>query len=145
MDILLLLLRILLAVLLYGFLSAILITLWRDLKQTTTSQEIARPHGELVLISVPAEGDDTPETGTRYTLQALTSLGRQPNNIVPVIDEYASGQHALLSWKEEQWWLEDCKSRNGTYLNGTRVTAPTVVSAGDTIRIGRTEYKLELP
>jgi pSer/pThr/pTyr-binding forkhead associated (FHA) protein len=50
----------------------------------------------------------------------------------------------LLSWKEEQWWLEDQGSRNGTLLNGTRIVDPTVVSTGDVIGIGRTELKLEL-
>jgi pSer/pThr/pTyr-binding forkhead associated (FHA) protein len=40
--------------------------------------------------------------------------------------------------------LEDQASRNGTLLNGTRLTGPTVVSAGDVIGVGLTQLKLEL-
>ncbi|NLE99729.1 MAG: FHA domain-containing protein, partial [Anaerolineales bacterium] len=57
---------------------------------------------------------------------------------------YASAQHALLTWREGQWWLEDLGSRNGTQLNDELVDAPTVVVTGDIIRIGRARLKVEL-
>jgi hypothetical protein len=50
MDVLLLALRVLLAVLLYAFLAAVLAMLWHDLRQATTSREIARPGGRLVVL-----------------------------------------------------------------------------------------------
>jgi pSer/pThr/pTyr-binding forkhead associated (FHA) protein len=40
--------------------------------------------------------------------------------------------------------LEDQNSRNGTQLNGERISDPTVVSTGDVIGVGRTQLKLEL-
>jgi hypothetical protein len=141
MDILLLALRILLAILLYAFLAAVLLMLWRDLRQTTAATETTRPGGRLVVLHAP---DGTLDVGTAFPLQPVTSMGRSPVNTIPIPDSYASGQHSLLTWREGQWWLEDQGSRNGTLLNDTRISSPIVVSAGDVIGVGRTKLKLEL-
>jgi pSer/pThr/pTyr-binding forkhead associated (FHA) protein len=141
MDILLLALRILLALLLYVFLAAVLLMLWRDLREATTDREPTRRGGQLVVLETT---DEALAAGRTFPLQSVTSIGRSPNNTVPIPDTYASAQHALLTWREGQWWLEDRDSRNGTLLNGTRINGPTVVSAGDVIGIGGVQLKLEL-
>ncbi|RLC97912.1 MAG: FHA domain-containing protein [Chloroflexi bacterium] len=141
MDTLLLALRLLLAALLYAFLTVVLLMLWRDLRQTATTREAERPHGHLVILQTEGEALTV---GTVFLLQTVTSVGRSPSNTLFLPDPYASTQHALLTWREGQWWLEDQNSRNGTRLNGTRIGGPTIVSAGDIIGVGRTELKLEL-
>jgi pSer/pThr/pTyr-binding forkhead associated (FHA) protein len=141
MDILLLVLRVLLAILLYAFLAAVLLTVWRDLRQTTAGQEATRRGGQLIVLKT---ADEALEAGVVFPLQTVTSIGRSPGNTIVVSDTYASSQHALLSWRAGQWWLEDQGSRNGTLLNEVRITGPTVVSAGDVIGVGRTQLKLEL-
>ena len=141
MDILLLILRVLLAILLYAFLAAVFVMVWRDVRQATISRDTIRRNGRLIILQTT---DESIEAGTVFPLQLVTSIGRLPNNTITISDTYASSQHALLSWKEEQWWLEDQGSRNGTLLNETRIIAPTVVSTGDVISIGHTKLKLEL-
>lgn len=141
MDILLLILRFLLAALLYAFLAVVLLTLWRDLRQTTTIHETERPRGHLIIMQTESE---SLTTGTVFLLQTVTSIGRSPNNTIFLPDPYASTRHALLAWREGQWWLDDQNSRNGTRLNGARVASPTIVSPGDVIGVGRTELKLEM-
>jgi pSer/pThr/pTyr-binding forkhead associated (FHA) protein len=141
MDILLLALRLLLAILLYAFLATVLLMLWRDLRRATIGLEAARVGGQLLVLQT---ANETLAAGTTLPLQPVTSIGRSPNNTVTIQDTYASAQHALLAWREGQWWLEDRDSRNGTFLNDTRISGPTVVSAGDIIAIGRTTLKLEL-
>ena len=141
MDIVLLALRILLAILLYASLAAVFVMLWHDLQQAATSREATRPGGQLVVLSA---ADDALAAGTVFPLQPVTSIGRSPNNTISIPDTYASAQHTLLTWREGQWWLEDRDSRNGTLLNGARISGPTVVSAGDVIGVGRTQLKLEL-
>lgn len=141
MDVLLLVLRLLLVVLLYAFLAAVLLMLWRDLRQAVTSRAAARPGGQLVVLDTEEENLTV---GAAFPLRPVTSIGRSPDNAILIPDTYASAQHALLTWREGQWWLEDLDSRNGTLLNGTRIGGPTVVSAGDVIGVGRTRLKLEL-
>ena len=141
MDILLLALRFLLAILLYAFLAAVLLMLWHDLRQATSSDEAARPGGRLVVLHA---ADEVLAVGTAFPLQLVTSIGRSQNNTVAISDSYISAQHTLLAWRQGQWWLEDQDSRNGTRLNDTPIGGPTVVSAGDVIGVGRTQLKLEL-
>ena len=141
MDVLLLVLRLLLAILLYAFLAAVMVMLWRDLRQATAVREATRPNGQLVVLRA---SDDALAVGTAFSLQPVTSIGRAPANTVSIAEPYASAQHSLLTLREGQWWLEDCGSRNGTLLNGTRITGPTVVSAGDVVGVGHTQLKLEL-
>jgi pSer/pThr/pTyr-binding forkhead associated (FHA) protein len=49
----------------------------------------------------------------------------------------------LLSLRGSQWWLEDLNSRNGTLLNDSPLETPTVVTMGDVVTIGNTQFKLE--
>ena len=141
MDVLLLVLRILLALILYGFLAAVLWMLWRDLRGGATEREPTRPTGRLVVLRA---GDDAVPVGTTFPLQPVTSIGRSPSSSISIPDTFASAQHALLAMRDGQWWVEDQDSRNGTTLNGTRIDGPTVVSAGDVIGVGYTQLKLEL-
>jgi pSer/pThr/pTyr-binding forkhead associated (FHA) protein len=141
MDLLLLALRVLLAILLYAFLAAVMLMLWRDLRQAATSGETTRPSGRLVVVHAE---DETLAVGDAFPLQPVTSIGRAPDNTVLIPDSYVSAQHALLTWREGQWWLEDRGSKNGTLLNGARIGAPTVISAGDVISMGRTQLKVAI-
>lgn len=148
MDLLLLLLRLLLAAALYLFLGAILLLLWRDLRRPSRESQVApRRYGRLVVVAVEAEDKADRKilgVGTSFPLQPVTSLGRSVINTVIVPDTYASSEHALLIYRDGQWWLEDRGSRNGTTLNTVIISGPTVVSAGDIIGIGRVQLKLDL-
>ncbi len=143
MDILLLVLRLVLAGLLYGFLGAVLLMLWRDLRESPRRRHHVRPRGQLIVVEATGEETDAPPVGTIFPLETITTIGRSPHNSVTLSDTFASSQHALLSWREGQWWLEDRDSRNGTLLNGEPVEDPTIVGTGDVIAIGRTKLRIE--
>jgi len=38
--------------------------------------------------------------------------------------------------------IEDLGSKNGTFVRGQRITAPTPLTGGDVIRLGRVSMKL---
>jgi hypothetical protein len=135
-------LRLAVAASLYAFLIGLFVVIWRDLKiAAAESAARGRTYGRLVVIA--ADGTGLPE-GTAFPLQPITSLGRAPTNTVTIPDGYASGEHALLSLRGNQWWLEDLGSRNGTLLNGNPIGEPVVTSGGDIVGIGRVQLKVEL-
>ena len=139
---LLLALRIAAGLLLLAFVGALFMMMWRDYQ--AVSREVAsrtRKRGRLVVLSA----DGTPlKPGLSYPLLPLTSLGRAPTNTIVLNDTFASGEHALVTLRSGQWWLEDRNSSNGTVLNGYRIQEPVVVSAGDVISVGQVDLKLEL-
>lgn len=142
-DLILLVLRIVGAALLLGFMAAILSVLWRDFHVTTAvASEEKRQRGRLVVIS--GRDGTKQQPGDSYPLLPLTSLGRSPTNTIVLMDTFCSQEHALVTRRGGQWWLEDRHSSNGTLLNGERINEPVVVSSGDVIGIGRVQLKLEL-
>jgi pSer/pThr/pTyr-binding forkhead associated (FHA) protein len=144
MDILLLILRLVLAGLLYAFLGVVLVMLWRDLRETVVERSSARPQGRLVVLGPGRAETGEPPSERTYPLQPVMSIGRSPSNTVVIGDTYASSQHALLTWREGHWWLTDQDSRNGTVVNGERVEEPVLVTTGDVITVGETRLKLEI-
>ena len=55
---------------------------------------------------------------------------------------YPPSQPKTKPTSKTSWWIRDLCSRNGTYLNGHRVTHPTRLQDGDLIRFGRTQSAL---
>jgi len=133
-----LVLRILLAALLYGFLGLALYTMWQDMKQQGQLLAARQPP-PLTLTSLAY--DLTPSQ--RYNKPEII-LGRESGCDFPLDDQTVSSRHARLSYHQNQWWLEDMASTNGTYLNGEPVTAPVVITHGDEIRLGQVGVKIAI-
>jgi pSer/pThr/pTyr-binding forkhead associated (FHA) protein len=70
------------------------------------------------------------------------TLGRAQDSTIVLDDDYVSGRHARFYPKDGQWVVEDLGSTNGTYLDRTKVTAPTPVKIGVPVRIGKTVVEL---
>ncbi|QGN58618.1 FHA domain-containing protein [Nostocoides sp. HKS02] len=84
-----------------------------------------------------------PLTGTALPLrEAGTVIGRNPECALVLDDDFASGRHARIFHRDGAWFVEDLGSTNGTYLGAERLTNPTRVEAGSTLRIGKTVIEL---
>jgi hypothetical protein len=72
-------------------------------------------------------------------------VGRSRLCDVVLANEYVSRRHALLHRAESGWLLEDCGSRNGTWVNGRRVTSTAAVRPGDIVTLADARYVLTRP
>lgn len=136
-------LRLLSGIILMVILGAFFVVLWRDYRSAAAQVEITRrTYGSL--IKHVRVDDMLAPTGDAYPLRPLTSIGRSPTNSIVIKDDFASGEHALVSLKEGRWWLEDRNSRNGTQLNGDRITSATIITDDDIISIGNSHFKITL-
>lgn len=70
-------------------------------------------------------------------------IGRALACEVTIEDSYASSRHARLYDRDGHVYIEDMNSTNGTYVNGTRVSAQQLLRPGDVVRIGDTELRFE--
>ena len=65
------------------------------------------------------------------------SLGRANGNELSYPDDASlSRQHLRFVRDAEQWCVEDLGSKNGTLINGIRITAKQVIGAGDRLSVG---------
>ncbi|MDQ2740106.1 MAG: FHA domain-containing protein [Actinomycetota bacterium] len=81
--------------------------------------------------------------GTRLRLGSGPILiGRAEDSTLVLDDDYASTRHARIVTQGHGYAVEDLGSTNGTYLDRSRITAPTPVPVGVPIRIGRTVIEL---
>jgi pSer/pThr/pTyr-binding forkhead associated (FHA) protein len=67
------------------------------------------------------------------------TIGRRPDSAVFLDDITVSRDHALLVKRGNDWFLDDCGSLNGTYVNRMRIDSQKLAD-GDELQIGK--YKL---
>lgn len=136
-ELFLLIMRGISALSLLAFLGALGYFIQRELRATERlleKDEVAR--GELTVTHSDGEIE-------RVALRPVLSIGRIPQNSIVLNNGYTSAQHALITFRENQWWVEDLNSRNGTLVNGIDIDEPTIISVGDEIMIGDVALKLD--
>ncbi|MBN9190083.1 MAG: FHA domain-containing protein, partial [Microbacterium sp.] len=73
----------------------------------------------IVITSGPKAGLELPLGSEPLT------IGRSSESGLVIRDDYTSSHHARLVLWGDQWMIQDLDSTNGTWHDGTRVSAPT--------------------
>ena len=145
--------------LLWAFVLVTVLVLRRDLRMPAEARPVGRsgrpgrapkpakrPKGpkatkgkatKLVVIEGPLLGTVIPLTDTQVT------IGRAPDSTLVIDDDYASSRHARIYLAEGTWIVEDLGSTNGTWIDRTRITTPTVLPVGAPLRVGRTTLQVQ--
>ena len=150
----LLLLKAAFLVLLYLFIWRIVRTASRDLRLPQESfvlgpQQAAaaglRPEPQLNMGRLIVIKSTAIDENTEFELDSKgISIGRgAQNDLTLESDDFASARHAKIEPRRDGVWIEDVGSTNGTYVNGARISKPSVLRAGDVIRVGSTDIRYE--
>ncbi|EFK38581.1 MULTISPECIES: FHA domain-containing protein [Peptoniphilus] len=77
-----------------------------------------------------------------YLLGGSVTLGRSSKNDIVIKDKFVSKNHLNITERNEIFYLEDLNSANGTYLNGEKVDAGTLIELqnGDKIGVGFIQF-----
>ena len=92
---------------------------------------------KLAVIEGPLKGTVIPLTDAQIT------IGRAPDSTLVIDDDYASSRHARIYPAEGSWVVEDLGSTNGTWIDRSRITTPTVLPVGAPLRVGRTTLQIQ--
>ena len=109
----------------------------RSARSGRTSRRSKVKGTRLVVVEGPLTGTEVPLEGAQVT------LGRAPDSTIVIDDDYASSRHARIYESEGAWVVEDLGSTNGTWLDRTRLTTPTVLPVGAPLRVGRTTLVIQ--
>ncbi len=69
------------------------------------------------------------------TPQHLTTIGREAENDIVLPEPECSRRHCELLYNNGRWFIRDCESRNGTFVNDKQITGEHLLQPGDVIRI----------
>jgi pSer/pThr/pTyr-binding forkhead associated (FHA) protein len=97
----------------------------------------------LVLSYASANGDGKTGSG-----EWVITLGRRDDNDVCLRnDTFSSRYHAKLHLRGASWWLEDCNSKNGTFIDegneDARVSGLIELEPSQLFRVGRTWLRVQ--
>jgi pSer/pThr/pTyr-binding forkhead associated (FHA) protein len=83
--------------------------------------------------------------GQRWPLRdRVVTIGRDRDRQICLPHESVSREHAQIVRQRSGYFVSDLHSSNGTFLNGQALTAPSLLMAGDLLRIGEVELRCEL-
>ena len=148
----LLILKIAFLVLLYGFIVLVVRTATKDISGAPQESIVlgaaeasalraelgVRPGRFLVLASPELEPGRTVE------IAAATIVGRDAGSGIRLdSDEFVSARHARIEPRTDGIWIDDLGSKNGTFVNGSRMKKTQLLKSGDVVRIGETELELQ--
>ena len=69
-------------------------------------------------------------------------IGRGPKAHLRPSSDLVSREHCVLTCGDGKVKIKDLKSRNGTFVNDSKVESETVLSSGDKIKVGRLVFEL---
>jgi hypothetical protein len=155
-------LKLVLLVMLYLFFARVLFAVWSEVRQPAGVRGVEQPRPMPVPAGTPERRDVKPikgrggvparlvvlepkhRRGTAYAISGVLGIGREADNAIVIADDtYLSGHHARVSSGEGRVVVDDLSSRNGTYLNGARISEPRTVKVGDRIQIGYTVFEAQ--
>jgi pSer/pThr/pTyr-binding forkhead associated (FHA) protein len=78
--------------------------------------------------------------GRSYGLdKGEVTIGRDASCVLSTANDiYSSSLHARVFLSNDQIWVEDLGSTNGTFVNAERITKETRLSRGDMLQVGGT-------
>ena len=129
--------RLLLVLALYAFFGWALFTIWRELRTQNLIVTTLR------IPPITIHWNENDEIFSEQFTQPEVVIGRDQDCELTVSNEMVSAQHARLSFHNNQWWVEDLQSTNGTYLNDERVYTSTVLIEGDELRCGKLYFQVK--
>lgn len=145
------LLTLCLLALLYLFFLRVLWAVWSEVRApkpavAASRAGVARPRGRparrrmrdaapsALVIAEPAA-----RAGVSFPLGPELHIGRAAACHIALPDDtYVSQTHARVFQRDGMAFVEDLGSTNGTYLNGTLVSAPAPIRRGDRLQVGAT-------
>jgi pSer/pThr/pTyr-binding forkhead associated (FHA) protein len=95
-----------------------------------------------ILLPSDASGE---ETSRSFHVDHFPSvIGRAQECDFQITNPLVSRRHCCFFERDNEMWVCDLKSHNGTYVNGERVSGEVVVHDRDTLDIGPVPYRIRV-
>ena len=144
--------KVCLLIVLYLFFLRVLRAVWAELKEPKAAVVASpaapaaaappvqpkQPSRSHLVVIAPDE-----QRGRSYELLDELTVGRAAGCHIALEDRFVSQLHARMFRRDDQCFIEDLGSTNGTFLNDEKVTSPALLSKSDRVRIGNVVMELQ--
>jgi two-component system, cell cycle response regulator len=80
--------------------------------------------------------------GSLLPLSTVRNLiGRESACDVELMDDFISREHAVIFQRDGRYFVQDCSSLNGTFVNDRQIDGPQQLVPGDALRMGNHIFK----
>lgn len=107
-------------------------------REGRVSREGQKMEVKLILKSGKLAGKEIPVGGPIFRIGRAEDCQLRPHS------DQVSRLHCEILQEGGQVWVQDCESRNGTWVNGQRITARKELKTGDRIVVGPLEFEIRL-
>lgn len=128
--------RYLFILLIYLFMFGIIRMIYLDIKgirkrtlETSTYLKLINRRGEL-----PFKVEES------YSITSSITIGRSNKNDIVIKDPFLSKIHARIEKENNQYFIEDANSSNGTFVNDEQILNSIRLEHGDTIKVGQVHF-----
>lgn len=127
-------------VILYSIIYYALKIMYKDVKGGRKKKTPGKKaHGLEVLKTI---SNGTLGIGSVIPVTSTISIGRREDNSIVLNDQFVSSYHAKIYVKNNDFYLEDLASTNGTFINDSKVEGRVRLKVNDQIRMGSTVFKV---
>jgi len=110
-----------------------------------SGEDDGRTRVRMALPKFMLRGVSGPTFGKTYAMVGTITLGRNTDCDISIGSDEISRQHAKLQVVPDGVMVEDMGSANGTFVNNQRVHGPTLLKAGDELRVDTIRFMLMSP
>ena len=123
-------------IIIYLFIFSIIRLIYLDIRSMDSFSLAGKPYLKLL------NRRDTLSYKVRdhYIVDDKLTLGRDKHNNIVLKDPFISKNHMMIVQDEENYFLEDLNSANGTYINRQKVEDVVSLKNGDVVEVGNVEF-----
>ncbi|MEQ8196603.1 MAG: FHA domain-containing protein [Clostridiaceae bacterium] len=134
---------ILFMVILYAIIYYALKIMYKDVKSESRKSRDYNKQKKSYGVEVENPGNnDTLKAGTLIHVRDTVSIGRKGDNSIVLNDSFVSGYHAKLYIRNEDFYVEDLNSTNGTFVNGLKLDGSKKLNISDELKIGTVVFRV---
>ena len=126
---------------LYGIIYYALKIMYKDVKTGGKKKNTAYTKKFGIEVEDAGASEDL-EVGTVILIRNEVTIGRKEDNSLILSEPFASGHHAKLYVKNNNLFIQDLNSTNGTFVNDERVEDKIKLDTDDRIKIGSAIFRV---
>ena len=84
-----------------------------------------------------------PSTAPIFLEDSSLVLGNSSGADIPVMNAFVSRRHCRITYRDDNYYVSDVGSRNGTFLNGTQLSEgdEAIINSGDVLELSGQEVR----